>query len=148
MGTDRLAELRAQADRGAPARWQDVLALLAEIAELRQQLDTAERQTKELEDRYIGKEPTIREEMAYLNRCLTAVHEACTAAERQAARWEYPLPVPEWVATVRAAAGGEHPIEDEVAALKATLAERDAQIAGLLHALDTDTSDDQAGVPT
>ncbi|MFC5802742.1 hypothetical protein [Streptomyces formicae] len=57
--------------------------------------------------KYVGKEPTVVEEMAYLNRCLNAVHDVCDAAEKQATRWEQPLPVPEWVATVREAATGE-----------------------------------------
>ena len=58
-------------------------------------------------DKYIGKEPTLREEMAYLNRCLNAVFEVCREAEKQATRWENPLPVPEWVSLVRSAAAGE-----------------------------------------
>lgn len=57
-------------------------------------------------DKYVGKEPTLREEMAYLSRCLNAVFEVCREAEKQATRWEQPLPVPEWVAVVRAAASG------------------------------------------
>lgn len=87
---------------------------------------------------------TIADEMAYLNRCLAAVDAVCTAAEKQATRWEQPLPVPEWVAVVRQAAGGEHPVEDEVAALKVLLAERDAQIAGLLADAPTDNYDELA----
>lgn len=59
--------------------------------------------------KYVGKEPTVAEEMAYLNRCLDAVHEVCDAAEKQATRWEHPLPVPEWVGVVREAADGERP---------------------------------------
>lgn len=57
--------------------------------------------------KYVGHEPTVAEEMAYLNRCLNAVHGVCDEAEKQATRWEHPLPVPEWVATVREAASGE-----------------------------------------
>jgi hypothetical protein len=56
--------------------------------------------------KYVGVEPTIAEEMAYLSRCLDAVHEACDRAVRQATRWEHPLPIPEWVDTVRQAADG------------------------------------------
>lgn len=56
--------------------------------------------------KYVGHEPTIAEEMAYLRRCLDAVHDLCNAAEMQATRWEQPLPVPEWVALVRNAADG------------------------------------------
>ncbi|MFI5831012.1 hypothetical protein ACIA6C_27825 [Streptomyces sp. NPDC051578] len=58
-------------------------------------------------EKYVGKEPTLREEMAYLNRCLNAVFEVCREAEKQATRWENPLPVPEWVSMVRKAAAGE-----------------------------------------
>lgn len=54
--------------------------------------------------KYVGNEPTIADEMAYLHRCLNAVYDVCDQAERQAIRWEQPLPVPEWVATVREAA--------------------------------------------
>ena len=56
--------------------------------------------------KYVGKEPTIADEMAYLHRCLNAVYEVCDQAEKQATRWENPLPVPEWVAVVREAADG------------------------------------------
>ncbi|MFD5678402.1 hypothetical protein, partial [Streptomyces sp. NPDC127040] len=65
--------------------------------------------------KYEGHEPTVAEEMAYLNRCLNAVHAVCSLAEQQATRWEHPLPLPEWVATVRKAAGGERRIEGEQA---------------------------------
>lgn len=58
-------------------------------------------------EKYVGKEPTLRDEMAYLNRCLNAVFEVCREAETQATRWEDPLPVPEWVSLVRSAAAGE-----------------------------------------
>jgi hypothetical protein len=57
--------------------------------------------------KYVGKEPTVVEEMAYLNRCLTAVHDLCDEAKRQAARWENPLPIPEWVTAVEQAADGQ-----------------------------------------
>lgn len=60
-------------------------------------------------ERYVGKEPTIADEMAYLRRCLNAVYEVCDQAEKQATRWEQPLPVPEWVGVVRQAADGERP---------------------------------------
>ena len=56
--------------------------------------------------KYVGNEPTIAEEMTYLSRCLDAVRDVCDAAEKQATRWEQPLPVPEWVAMVRNAADG------------------------------------------
>lgn len=58
---------------------------------------------------YVGAEPTIAEEMAYLSRCLDSVLEVCDNAEKQANRWEQPLPVPEWVTSVRAAAEGLEP---------------------------------------
>lgn len=63
------------------------------------------RLTAEL-DKYVGKEPTRDEEMQYLTSCLDAVLAVCDAAEKQATRWENPLPVPEWVETVRKAAEG------------------------------------------
>jgi hypothetical protein len=44
--------------------------------------------------------------MAYLSHCLHAVYDVCEEAVRQATRWENPLPIPEWVETVRAAADG------------------------------------------
>lgn len=56
--------------------------------------------------KYVGKEPTVLEEMTYLKRCLNAVHDLCDGAEKQAKRREDPLPVPEWVDRVRAAAEG------------------------------------------
>ncbi|MET9656364.1 hypothetical protein [Streptomyces sp. NPDC006510] len=56
--------------------------------------------------KYVGKKPTIAEEMAYLSRCIDTVLDQCARAEEQAGRWEQPLPVPEWVAEVRKAAGG------------------------------------------
>lgn len=59
--------------------------------------------------KYVNTEPTIVDEMAYLHRCLNAVHEVCDQAEKQATRWEQPLPVPEWVAVVREAADGVRP---------------------------------------
>jgi len=59
--------------------------------------------------KYVGKEPTIAEEMAYLSSCLDAVRDVCDDAEKQATRWEHPLPVPEWVAKVRSAADGLEP---------------------------------------
>ncbi|WBP89493.1 hypothetical protein [Kitasatospora cathayae] len=55
---------------------------------------------------YVGVEPTIAEEMAELTRGYIAAHAVCDAAEKQATRWENPLPVPEWVAAIRAALDG------------------------------------------
>lgn len=59
--------------------------------------------------KYVGVEPTVADENAYLTRCLNAVYEVCEQAEKQANRWEHPLPAPEWVATVQQAADGERP---------------------------------------
>ncbi|MFE6903836.1 hypothetical protein ACFVFJ_44645 [Streptomyces sp. NPDC057717] len=59
--------------------------------------------------KYVGKEPTIAEEMEHLGRCLNAVYDLCDKAEKQAGRWEHPLPVPAWVEQVRAAADGDRP---------------------------------------
>ncbi|MFI1485675.1 hypothetical protein [Streptomyces sp. NPDC020747] len=59
--------------------------------------------------KYVGHEPTIAEEMTYLSRCLNAVCDLCDATEKQATRWENPLPVPEWVEDVRKAADGDRP---------------------------------------
>ncbi|WP_435285175.1 hypothetical protein [Streptomyces bacillaris] len=75
-------------------------------------LKKAEARIAELEaqlGRYVGKEPTVRDEMAYLQRRLNSVLELCDSAAAQAARWENPLPVPEWVTAVREAATGERP---------------------------------------
>ncbi|MGW4043002.1 hypothetical protein [Streptomyces sp. NPDC004721] len=74
---------------------EDVRTLLVEVRRQRAELA-----------KYVGKEPTIAEEMAYLSRCINTVLDLCTKAEEQAGRWEQPLPVPEWVAPVRAAAEG------------------------------------------
>lgn len=73
-------------------------------------LTQAQARVAELEatlERYVGQEPTVRDEMAYLHRCLNAVFSVCREAEKQATRWKDPLPVPEWVSTVRSAAAGE-----------------------------------------
>lgn len=76
-----------------------------DTAELKRTVDKAEAELK----KYVGVEPTVADESAYLTRCLNAVREVCDTAEKQATRWEQPLPVPEWVATVREAAHGERP---------------------------------------
>jgi hypothetical protein len=95
--------------------------LIARITELETEveqhvtanLEAAERAQKEINrlrdelKKYVGHEPTIAEEMAYLSRCLDAVLDLCRTAEEQATRWENPLPVPEWVEQVRIAANGE-----------------------------------------
>ncbi|MEV6854799.1 hypothetical protein AB0M89_13430 [Streptomyces microflavus] len=75
-------------------------------------LEQAQARIAELEkelERYVGKEPTVRDEMAHLQRKLNAVRELCDQAAAQAARWENPLPVPEWVGAVREAADSERP---------------------------------------
>ncbi|MFI8448193.1 hypothetical protein [Streptomyces erythrochromogenes] len=80
------------------------------IVDLRKRIEQADEEMTGLRnklDRYVGKEPTLREEMAYLNRCLNAVFEVSRNAEKQALRWENPLPVPGWVSEVRAAAAGQ-----------------------------------------
>lgn len=81
----------------------DIAALLAELAAVRAERDAAHAELA----KYVGKEPTVVEEMTYLRRCLNAVHDLCDEARRQAGRWENPLPVPEWVAPVEQAACGE-----------------------------------------
>ena len=81
-----------------PPLFDKVGALQAKVTELEAQLE-----------RYVGKEPTVRDEMAYLQRSLNAVLELCDSAAAVAARWENPLPVPEWVIAVREAAEGERP---------------------------------------
>ncbi|KFK87789.1 hypothetical protein IX27_17970 [Streptomyces sp. JS01] len=60
------------------------------VAELRSQLEqarriavTLEQENAELEarlEKYVGKEPTVRDEMAYLQRCANAVYELCEFA--------------------------------------------------------------------
>lgn len=62
-------------------------------------------------ERYVGKEPTVAEEMEHLSRCLNAVYDLCDEAKRGAGRWENPLPVPEWVAAVEQAADGDRPTD-------------------------------------
>lgn len=100
-----------------------VVQLTGELTEANTKLEIAERQTRERDERvtnleatlerYVGRDPTVAEEMAYLNRCLNTVHDVCNAAEKQATRWEQPLPVPEWVAAVRHAASGGVLVEDD-----------------------------------
>lgn len=77
------------------------------IAELEQQLAQARDRVTELETerkKYVGVEPTIAEEMAYLSRCLFAVHDLCDEQEKAARLFEFPAP--EWIAAVRTAVDG------------------------------------------
>lgn len=60
-------------------------------------------------EKYVGKEPAVRDEMAYLQRSLNAVLELCDSAAAQATRWGSPLPIPEWAIAVREAAEGKRP---------------------------------------
>lgn len=99
------AELRARVAELLVERHTTNEALSDVAEELRARRD----QIAELETerkKYVGVEPTIAEEMAYLSRCLDAVYAVCETAEKQATRWEQPLPVPEWVALIRNAADG------------------------------------------
>lgn len=57
--------------------------------------------------KYVGAEPTIAEEMAYLSECLNAVHDLCTRA--QAFADQDGRSVPEWIEQVRGAASGMRP---------------------------------------
>ncbi|MEH0417903.1 hypothetical protein [Streptomyces sp. B21-083] len=70
-----------------------VAGLTARVAEL------------ELErSKYVGAEPTIAEEMAYLSRCLDSVLSLCDEQDKAARLFE--LSQPEWIARVREAADG------------------------------------------
>lgn len=95
---DELAELQTNFDTAIKG----FNASAMEITELRERVTELETERK----RYGGVEPTIAEEMAYLSSCLDAVHQVCDQAVRRATRWENPLPIPEWVETVRQAADG------------------------------------------
>ncbi len=66
----------------------DVPALIAEVHRLRDELA----QEQKANDR------------------LNAVTDLCDAAEKQATRWEHPLPVPEWVTVVRHAIDPAAPV--------------------------------------
>ncbi|WP_381801007.1 hypothetical protein [Streptomyces niveus] len=91
----RTAE-RAHGDGKGRPLLNKVGELMARVTELETELE-----------KYIGKEPTVADEMAYLRRCLNDVRAVCDGAEKGATRWEHPLPVPEWVAVVRKAANGK-----------------------------------------
>lgn len=87
---------KAKADRQLQQARDWAVALENETARLNAELK-----------KYVGEEPTRDEEMAYLSRCLDAVLAVCDQAEKQATRWANPLPVPEWVETVRKAVEGD-----------------------------------------
>ncbi|MFD7661259.1 hypothetical protein [Streptomyces sp. NPDC059788] len=89
MADDRLTQIKERLEAGL---------LLADIRWLIEQLEE-----------YVGKEPTVAEEMAHLSSCLGAVRDLCDQARQDARRWEQPLPEPEWVAAVEQAANGNRP---------------------------------------
>ncbi|MEU3665806.1 hypothetical protein [Streptomyces virginiae] len=70
-----------QCPRAVPVYSESLLNLItADLNETRTELKIAERRNKELADsldKYVGKEPTLRDEMAYLSRCLDAVYGLC-----------------------------------------------------------------------
>jgi hypothetical protein len=79
------------------------------LSDAAEQLRVQRDRIAELEDtltKYVGVEPTVAKELAYVGRCLDAVYAVCDAAEKQATRWENPLPTPEWVVLIRNAADG------------------------------------------
>ncbi|MFD5910306.1 hypothetical protein ACFWHL_16465 [Streptomyces massasporeus] len=105
---------------------EDVPALVAEIERLRAERHTTNEALSDAAEalranrdhlsqleaelaKYVGAEPTIAEEMEYLSGCLNAVRDLCDATEKQATRWENPLPVPDWVEQVRTATDGLRP---------------------------------------
>lgn len=81
---------------------EDVPALLAEVERLKAELD-GEREN------YAAYRTGAEGAKGMLARRIDAVTDLCDGAEQQARRWENPLPVPEWVERVRAAATGEQP---------------------------------------
>ena len=111
-----LAAVRAERDRyraawqsasfRAEARGEGILRITRDRESYQGWLKQEQAHTQHLRSelaKYVGKEPTIAEEMEHLIHCLDAVSTVCDEAEKQATRWENPLPVPEWVATVRRA---------------------------------------------
>ncbi|MFF6847060.1 MULTISPECIES: hypothetical protein [Streptomyces] len=111
---DRLADIKARlADTGA-VRQSDANWLVDQLEQARRIAVELENENARLADeraKYVGKEPTIAEEMQHLNRCLNAVYDLCEQAKENAGRWETPLPVPEWVEAVEKAADGEREID-------------------------------------
>jgi hypothetical protein len=122
-----------------------VASMYEDLQEMLRERNEALARVAELEReraKYVGVEPTIAEEMAYLSRCFFAVHQVCDEAEQQAKRWEHPLPVPEWVALVRAAASGERELTSYPPAMPwaALMDTEDLQdfLGDLLDALNSD----------
>lgn len=72
----------------------------AEVESLRARVAELEAERK----KYVGVEPTIAEEMAYLSRCIDSVLGLCDEQDKAARLFD--LPQPEWVARVREAADG------------------------------------------
>lgn len=67
-------ELARLTDTTAVARREALGDLIAELDRVRGELK-----------RYVGAEPTIAEEMAYISRCLNAVQDVCIEAKREGA---------------------------------------------------------------
>ncbi|MFH9798039.1 hypothetical protein [Streptomyces virginiae] len=68
------------ADAETPELAARIVADHNEAAALRKQLETVNDEMTGLRlhlDKYVGKEPTLRDEMAYLSRCLDAVYGLC-----------------------------------------------------------------------
>ncbi|MFE9127049.1 hypothetical protein ACFYOF_16790 [Streptomyces sp. NPDC007148] len=104
---ERLREMNAELQRyaegtEAPVLWSVYNKMHGRAATAEARVAQLERELK----KYVGAEPTVAEEMAYLSSCLDAVRDLCDEAEQRALRWEQPLPVPEWVSEVRKAAEG------------------------------------------
>lgn len=120
------AQVQADAVYIATMSPETVKAMAAEIRRLRAELATArERYTAGLRKadehvnamseevkRYADGEETpvlwsvynaMHSRAATAEGCLTSIAALCDAAEKQATRWEHPLPVPEWVDAVRQA---------------------------------------------
>ncbi|MFE1192863.1 hypothetical protein ACFW6E_08690 [Streptomyces olivaceoviridis] len=84
---------------------QHVQSLFAELQRAQRERDEARARVAELEAeraKYVGREPTIAEEMAYLSRCLDSVLALCEQAEKQGVTSGGPFTVD----AVRAAAEG------------------------------------------
>lgn len=95
-----------------------VLAVVQpELDRLRAELADQEHQAEMYHGRWqssMRRREDERAELRKLRAALTAVESTCTAAEHQATRWEQPLPVPEWVAAVRAATDGHSSCPDPI----------------------------------